>query len=183
MSVSTHMNPVFRELSADEHSGFYDHLLRLGATSRYMRFGYAVSDDFLKTYCTEIGRLNIVTYGAFVGGVLRAVAELRRVSEVCPHDGEIGLTVEDDWQDAGIGTELLAQVQAVAKLRGIETIYMICSRKNYRMRSVAHKAHAQVNPLHNQIFPWESGSKWAQADNSANAVYGVTDLVTFSLDL
>ena len=191
MSLSVETAPSFRELGADEHTAFYEHLLRLGAASRYMRFGHAVGEEFLKSYCQSIGRLNIVTYGAFVDGDLRAVAELRRVSDLCPTDGEIGLTVEDDWQDAGIGTELLAHVQATARHRGIETIHMICSRKNYRMRSVAQKVRAQVKPLANQIVGqiggqiggFDADAAQNGAETPLNHFYQDTDFVTFSLEV
>ena len=175
--------PTYRELEKDIYGTWYEHLLRLGPTSRYMRFGHAVSDDFLRDYARSMDRHNIVAYGAFVDGALRAVAELRRISDLCPLDGEIGLTVEDDWQDTGIGTDLLFHVQAAARQRGVETIYMICSRKNYRMRSVAQKVHARVKPLPNQIFGWEEDHQQGNPNSPTVQSIQYSDLVTFSLDL
>lgn len=175
--------PTYRELENEIYGTFYEHLLRLGPTSRYMRFGHAVSDDFLRDYARSMDRLNIVAYGAFVDGALRAVAELRRVSDICPMDGEIGLTVEDDWQDTGIGTDLLFHIQAAARQRGVETIYMICSRKNYRMRSVAQKIHARVKPLPNQIFGWGGDAQSVNPSSAADQLAQYSDFVTFSLDL
>lgn len=175
--------PTYRELEIEFYGTFYEHLLRLGPTSRYMRFGHAVSDDFLRDYARSMDRHNIVAYGAFVDGALRAVAELRRISDLCPLDGEIGLTVEDDWQDTGIGTDLLFHVQAAARQRGVDTIYMICSRKNYRMRSVAQKIHARVKPQPNQIFGWEGEASAHNRAAAADQLAHYSDFLTFSLDL
>jgi len=175
--------PIYRELERDIYGTFYEHLLRLGPTSRYMRFGHAVSDDFLRDYAGSMGRHNIVCFGAFIDGTLRAVAELRRVSDLCPMDGEIGLTVEDDWQDTGIGTDLLCHVQAAARQRGVDTIYMICSRKNYRMRSVAQKVHARVKPLPDRIFGWEGEAPVPNRAIAADRLAHYSDFLTFSLDL
>lgn len=175
--------PTYRELETEFYGTFYDHLLRLGPTSRYMRFGHAVSDDFLRDYAGSMGRHNIVCFGAFIDGALRAAAELRRISDLCPLDGEIGLTVEDDWQDTGIGTDLLFHVQAAARQRGVETIYMICSRKNYRMRSVAQKVHARVKPLPNQIFGWQGEAGPVKQEAAADQLAHYSDFLTYSLDL
>jgi len=151
MDASFDLAPVYRELGAREVDLVRTHLLRLGRNSRTMRFGYAVSDEFIENYCSAVRRLNIMTFGALVDGELRAVAELRRVSDARPADAEVALSVEDAWQDDGIGTRLLSHVRRSARYHGIATLHMICLRENYRMRCIAQKYRARTKTLADQI--------------------------------
>ena len=47
------------------------------------------------------------------------------------------MTVEDRWQDQGLGTELLRRAIVHARNRGLKSLYMICLTDNRRMQAIA----------------------------------------------
>jgi GNAT superfamily N-acetyltransferase len=61
---------------------------------------------------------------------------------------ECAVTVEDEWQDQGLGTLLMRHLIEVARSRGIRTMYSIDSAENTRMRDLAKFLgfHAKADP-------------------------------------
>jgi len=118
------------------------HLLRLDPESRRLRFGSPVNDDFVERYCLTQDHAPEIVHGYFAGGELRAAAELRPLLEASPLAAELAFSVEQPWQDAGIGTRLLERSLRSARNLGIKTLWMICLRENVRMQRVARKFEA-----------------------------------------
>ena len=141
----------FRKLWPNELALLRDHLQRLDRDTRRMRFGNAVGDRFIETYCDTVYALNSVIYGCFIDGTLRAVAELRLLNDTWPFEAELAFSVEKDWQDDGIGTDLMGRALQAAKNRGIGRLYMICLPENIRMRTIAQKYDARMSWRPGQI--------------------------------
>jgi GNAT superfamily N-acetyltransferase len=127
-----------------EKERFRAHLLRLDPESRRLRFGSPVNDDFVERYCRTQDHAPEVVHGCFVDGELRAAAELRPLLEASPLVAELAFSVEQPWQDIGIGTRLLERSLRSARNMGIAAIWMICLRENLRMQRVARKFEAQL---------------------------------------
>ena len=144
MSAKTPESLVFRKLFKTENETFRDHLLRLDRESRHMRFGHAVSDGFIHTYADVSDTLGGVVHGGFVGGTLRAAAELRPASKLAPDLAEAAFSVEVAYQNAGIGSELLRRTVLSARNRGVRRLVMYCMVENGRMRAVARKNEAII---------------------------------------
>ena len=141
--------PIYRELAPEEYGALQAHLLRLGLRSRSMRFGYPASDGTIERYCTnQTGRKPVIC-GAFIGGELRGVADMRFISEKWPFSAELALSVEDDWQDIGIGTELMARALRAARRHHIAVVELNFLPENIRMRRIAEK--------HGAIFSHQTG--------------------------
>jgi len=128
---------VFRKLLPAERGKLRDHLLRLSAEDRSLRFAGALSEAAVAGYCDRIDWWRGYVVGCFVAGVLRGVAELRFVSGPFSARGEAAVSVETEWQDQGIGFELLRRALVIARNRSIRTISMICLLDNWRMRRIA----------------------------------------------
>lgn len=141
---------TYRKLWPMERSLLHRHFLRLGPASRHMRFGHAVSDRYVEDYCQSIGGFATVVYGAFVAGELRAAAELH-LAETWPLEAELALSVEDDWQDIGLGSALMSRVLLAARNRGVGKLTMTCLSHNHRMRRIAQKHHALLTLFPDQI--------------------------------
>ena len=139
----------YRKLWPTELDLFRAHLLRLDPETRRMRFGRGVNDTFLENYCDTAYGLNSVVYACFIDGTLRAVAELRLLTETWPFEAELAFSVESPWQDSGIGTELMGRALTAARNRSIGRLYMICLPENGRMRKVAKKYDA--------LLAWKPG--------------------------
>ena len=135
---------VVRKLWMTDSQAFQDHLQRLDQASRRMRFGMGASDDFVGDYAARAIRMEGVCYGSFVDHTLRAVGELRPFGPLLPRQAEAAFSVEADYQDSGIGTQLMGRVILAARNRGIKTLHMNCLAENSRMQRIARKYDATL---------------------------------------
>lgn len=141
-------NPPFdgiRGLSPADSPAFRQHLGRLDAESLHNRFAMTVSEDFLDTYATRCFTLGELVYGYAEQDVLRASAEMRRLSEPDGHDAELVFSVETDWRNRGIGRALFEKMIAAARERGIERLHMNCLAWNRPMQALARKFQADIH--------------------------------------
>ena len=144
MIMSEHRNRdgTIRKLWPTEVDKFGRHLLRLDPESRRMRFAHAVSNAFIKDYASRMHHMGSIVYGYLEGRELRAAAELRRLGNVWGEEAEAAFSVEKDWQDRGIGTELMGRVIRAARNRGVKRLYMCCLAENKKMQAIARKRDA-----------------------------------------
>ncbi len=135
---------TIRKLWPTEGDKFRDHLLRLDAESRRMRFAHAVSDAFITDYASRVHHMGSIIYCFLDGGNVRAAAELRKLSAVWGEEAEAAFSVERPWQDKGVGTELMGRVIRAARNRGIKRLYMSCLAENGKMQAIARKYDAAL---------------------------------------
>ena len=140
-----------RKLWVTELGLYRDHLLRLDDTSRRLRFGMATSDEFIADYALRVGDMKSVVYGYVEDGEVRAAAELRRLAYEMRGEAEAAFSVERDYQDSGIGTELLGRIIRAARNRRIHRIYMNCLLENRKMQRVARKYEAVLHFEHGEV--------------------------------
>ena len=118
------------------------HFMRLDMKNRRLRFGNPVNDGFLEQYAETILKSVSLVQGAYVDGVLRGVGEIRGLPTNWTKSAEAALSVEEDWQNMGIGGALLKRLVATAQNRGISQIYMMCLKENTKMQHLATKHEA-----------------------------------------
>jgi RimJ/RimL family protein N-acetyltransferase len=160
---------VFRKLLPYETWRLNDHLLRLTAEDRCLRFFAGVSDAYIANHCRRIDGLRAIVVGFFESGVLRGAAELYLASDFSGR-AELAVTVEGAWQAHHFGTELLDHAITIAENRGMRTIEMVCLIDNRRMQHVARKftdrlvivddqaeAHLKV-PFPTQLSVWQEAA-------------------------
>lgn len=135
---------LIRRLWPRDEESFRDHLHRLDPRSRRARFGGAVDASFVDRYAGTALSLEGLIYGGFLDGKLRAAGELRSLGETSPRSAEAAFSVEQAYQDSGVGTALMGRVITAARNRGFRTIYMICLADNARMRRLAEKHGADL---------------------------------------
>jgi GNAT superfamily N-acetyltransferase len=141
-----------RKVWPTETEKFRDHLLRLDKASRRMRFAHAVSDSFIEDYATRMGDMGSIVYGFFVDGEVRAVAELRKLSDVWGQEAEAAFSVEATHQDQGIGSELMGRVIRAARNRGVQRLYMSCLAENGKMQTIARKHEADLKFEYGEVI-------------------------------
>ncbi len=144
MSEHRNWGGSIRKLWPTESEKFRDHLLRLDKESRRMRFAHGVSDGFIKDYAARVGDMGSVVYGFFVDGQMRAAAELRKLGDVWGREAEAAFSVEQAWQDMGLGTDLMGRVIRAARNRGVLHLYMSCLAQNTKMQAIARKHGADL---------------------------------------
>jgi GNAT superfamily N-acetyltransferase len=90
--------------------------------------------------------------------------------------------VEPEYQDSGVGTELLGRIILSARNRGVDKLYMNCLAENRKMQRIARKYEADLYFDHGEVvgqlkpaFPTPL-SLWSEAmDNSNGFVMAVLD--------
>lgn len=163
--------PALRLLLPDELNLLQDHLLRLSKLSRIMRFGRPVSDAFITDYCFQITSQDCAVYGAFYGGVMRGSAEIRFLSDGDAREAELIFSVEDDWQNAGLGSVLMTCAMSAARSSAINKLYLMCLRENYSMRRVLAKTGSRFEMM-----------TVVKPDQDDPESYGSDVFLTFQLD-
>jgi RimJ/RimL family protein N-acetyltransferase len=133
---------TIRRLWPTETDKFRDHLLRLDTESRRLRFAHSVSDDFIEGYASRMTEYGSLVYGYLVAGSVRGAAELRRLGDAWGEEAEAAFSVEEPYQEHGVGTDLMGRVVRAARNRNIRRLYMSCLAENARMQAIARRHDA-----------------------------------------
>lgn len=141
-----------RKLLPSEVAVFRDHLLRLDADSRRLRFAHGVSDSFIDDYATRMNDMGSIVFGYIVDGEMRAAAELRKLGDRWGEAAEAAFSVEKPHQDLGIGSLLMGRVIQAARNRGVHLIYMSCLADNARMQKIAQKHEAALKFEYGEVI-------------------------------
>jgi GNAT superfamily N-acetyltransferase len=141
-----------RKLWSSETSKFRDHLLRLDKESRRMRFAHAVSDSFIEDYASRMCEMGAIVYAYLEDGEVRAVAELKKLSDVWGEEAEAAFSVERGYQEKGIGSELMGRVIRAARNRGVHHLYMSCLAENRKMQAIARKHEAELRFEYGEVI-------------------------------
>jgi len=183
MSESHFGGGTFRKLWPTETEKFRDHLLRLDKETRRMRFGMPVNDQFIREYAAHLDDWDSIIHAFLVNGEIRAAAELRRIGSHWSGEAEAAFSVETDYQNKGIGSDLLGRVVRSARNRGINRLYMNCLLENRRMQSVAKKFEASLQFDHGDVIGRVRPgvptylSIWSEAiEDGSNFMMAVLDL-------
>lgn len=151
--------PAIRRLHVFDAPRIRAHFRALDADSLRARFGASVGPDALARHADSVLGAGALPLGAFGDARLLALAELRPVPEAGPRSFEAAFSVEPARQNQGLGDALLSRVLAVARNRGIATLYMLCLPENRRMQKLARKHGAVLTLCPEQIAaclatPW-----------------------------
>ena len=116
-----------------------DHLLRLSPEDRNMRFFAAVGEAGLKSYIDKIGKGDeIFLTMDTVGGKLRVTGFLH-VAALGDDSFEIGVSVDADQRQHGIGSQLFDRALMFLRGRGCKKIYINCLSINKPMQKIVEK--------------------------------------------
>lgn len=141
-----------RKLWPSETHVFRDHLLRLDKEARRMRFAHGVSDGFIEEYASRMCDMGSIVYGYFADGQMHGAAELRKLGDTWGHEAEAAFSVEREFQEKGVGTELMGRVIRSARNRGVHVLYMSCLAENGKMQAVARKHHADLRFEYGEVI-------------------------------
>ncbi len=144
-------NARYRRLSRYDAQIYCDHLLRLSPDDRHMRFLGSVRDDAIRRHCATRDWSKAIVIGAFIGDTLRGVGEMVRMETAAEPSGEVALSVEADFQNSGVGTELLRRVLVAARNRYVERLHMYCLSENRKMRRIASRFEAELEFQQSEI--------------------------------
>ncbi|GGD42118.1 GNAT family N-acetyltransferase [Aureimonas glaciei] len=132
-----------RRLHKGDVLGFSDHLKRLDAEARRLRFGNPVDDAFLEAYSARTLASDACILGCFVKGRLCGAAELRFLTPD-RHAAEGAVSLDPDMRGLGLGGQLFGRLIALARRRGVRRLFLTCLRENRRMQKIARHHGADL---------------------------------------
>ncbi|MDX2263978.1 MAG: GNAT family N-acetyltransferase [Hyphomicrobiales bacterium] len=141
-----------------------------------------VGDEFIRDYASRSPGLDGLLYGYFREGEMHGAAELRQIGDGLSHDAEAAFSVEEAYQNRGVGSALFERIVRSARNRGVSRLYMNCLAENRKMQRLAKKHEAELHFDHGevsgQVTPAGSTyiSLWREAvEDSAGFVMAVMD--------
>lgn len=130
-----------RPIGAEYRPQLRRHFLALDAEDRYLRFGYAASDEQIGRYVDGIDFAHDEVFGVFSRKLeLLAVAHLA----IGQARAEFGVSVLPRARGLGIGTRLFRTGALHARNRGLRQLFMQCLSSNTAMRKIARRAGMAV---------------------------------------
>jgi RimJ/RimL family protein N-acetyltransferase len=149
---------VIRQVRSADAPLLADGFARLSPQSRRLRFLHRkdqLSAAELR-YFTDVDHHDHEAVGALDRASGRGVGIARYVRDAADlHAAEIAVTVVDDWQGRGLGTELLAQLSGRARAEGIRRFTALVSADNAAMTALLRRLCA--DPVHREhgTVEWE----------------------------
>ena len=138
------VRPEDAGLLEDGFAGLSDRSRRL----RFLGPKEALSAAELR-YFTDVDHHDHEALGALDHADGRGVGVARYVRDASdPQSAEIALTIVDDWQGRGLGTELLAQLSGRARAEGIRRFTALISADNAAMTGLLRSVCA--DPVHRE---------------------------------
>ena len=184
LQPSTAHHGDYRKLTSAERPLLRDHLLRLTREDRALRFLSEVSALHIEQYCTRVDDHYRIVIGYFVLGVMRGAGEIVfNAGTTWRGSCEVALSVEHEYQNGGVGAELLRRLLVLARHRGVSKVTMLCLRSNRRMQSLAKKfaseLHFAAGNVEGTLYPrWPDAASlleesWEQGRALLNLVFGL----------
>lgn len=173
-----------RSLGPQHRPRIQAHLLALAPDDRYLRFGYAASDDHIARYVERLDFERDEVFGVFNRRLrLVAVAHLAFLGDQAepPSAAEFGVSVLPHGRGRGIGSRLFERAGLHARNRGVDRLIVHALSENLAMLKIASQAGAQVGregpdaTAILQLPPEDLGSHWSQvlAQQAGRLDYGL----------
>ncbi|WP_406623228.1 N-acetyltransferase family protein [Acidovorax sp. SDU_ACID1] len=143
--MNTVMVPI-RSLGPQHRERIAAHLMRLEPRDRYLRFGYAATDEQVRRYVQllDFGRDEV--FGIFNRRLeLIAMAHVAFSTEEA-HRGcaEFGVSVSGSARGRGYGARLFERAVVLARNRGVSMMFIHALSENTAMLKIARNAGATV---------------------------------------
>lgn len=136
-----------RSLAPRHRARIVRHLLALPTHDRYLRFGYAASDDQIRGYVRQLDFDRDEVLGIFDRRLrLLAMAHLAYAPDEGDPDAsaEFGVSVAASARGRGYGRRLFDLAALHARNRGVQTLLIHALSENAPMLRIARRAGAEV---------------------------------------
>lgn len=122
------------------------HLLGLSAEDRYLRFGYAASDEHIIAHVETLNFHHTNVFGVFNRQMrLIAMAQLAyTLDRNCVRCAEFGVSVDQEARGQAFGQALFARAAQHARNEGIDRFLVHALTQNRPMLHIARKAGADM---------------------------------------
>ena len=133
-------SPCFREITPADRDQILGLFLSLSPHARYSRFLMPATDDYITRYVAGFDFNQMVGVGLFSQDRLLALGELylgKGEPGEDPLEGEIALTVRDNFFRNGVGSMLARFLKIKAQSLGLRRVHVSCMPTNTPMRRIA----------------------------------------------
>jgi len=141
------MVPI-RAIEARERERIAIHLLALNPHDRYLRFGYAASDEHVRRYVDGLDFERDELFGIYNRNLdLIAMAHLAFAPVEQPEQrdcAEFGVSVSEHARGRGYGARLFERAVVTARNEGVGMLFIHALSENAAMLKIARKAGATV---------------------------------------
>jgi len=135
-----------RSLGPGHRERIAAHLLALDGHDRYLRFGYAASDEHVQRYVDSLDFERDDIFGIYNRNLeLIAMAHLAFVIDAkSPNCAEFGVSVAKKARGRGYGQRLFERASVHARNEGVELLFIHALSENGAMLAIARKAGAEI---------------------------------------
>jgi GNAT superfamily N-acetyltransferase len=117
------------------------HFLALGSADRRLRFGLAVTDNFLRHYVSmAVADEHSEIFVIFADGNVAAVCHVA----ISKSEGELGFSVLPRYRGSGMTSALFTRAVSYLRVHNISTVYIHCLSENRVMQHIARKNQMSV---------------------------------------
>lgn len=132
-------------LDAMHQPAIESHLLRLSPDDRYLRFGYAASDEQISRYVAQIAFGRDAVFGVLNRRLeVVAMAHLAHPATGPGQEAEFGVSVSAHLRGQGFGKRLFQHAVLMARNQGVEWLRIHALSENRAMLHMAQQAGAVV---------------------------------------
>lgn len=137
------MMPCMRTLTASELPKYRDHLLRLDAEDRRLRFGFPIRDEAIQDHVRKIDMTKDRIL-AQVDDDLQIIAAAH-IAAGAQGTVELAFSVDSGWRGKGLGTQLFERALLWARNRGIRHAVIYFLFDNHTMRHLARQVGMTIH--------------------------------------
>lgn len=139
------MVPI-RSIGPRERERIAQHLMALAPNDRYLRFGYAASDEQIRRYVDGLDFERDELFGIYNRRLdLIAMAHLAFAPvDEHPDCAEFGVSVAEHARGRGYGARLFERAAVVARNEGVGMLFIHALSENAAMLKIARRAGATV---------------------------------------
>lgn len=147
--VQRRTSPVvvpIRSLGPEHRDRITRHLLALSPHDRYLRFGYAASDEHVQRYTTSLNFDRDDIFGIY-NRKLELIAMAHLAFSVNPElksCAEFGVSVSEHARGRGYGARLFERAVIHARNEGVQMLFIHALSENVAMLKIARNAGAKV---------------------------------------
>ena len=120
-------------------SWILDHLKRLSADDRRMRFFSTLNDEGLEAYVESITKEDDIFLTMETHGFSLRVTGFLHAAKLSNDSYEIGVTVDADVRRNGVAAALFDRAFTAIRAKGCKRIYITCLRTNAAMQRIVKK--------------------------------------------
>ncbi len=150
---SDHGLVPIRALSTRHRRRIVEHIIALPEHDRYLRFGYAATDEQIQKYVDGLDFKRDEIYGIFNRRLqLIAMAHLALACDPKnPNCAEFGVSVSAETRGKGLGTKLFERAILHAQSENIDMLFIHALSENAAMLKIARKAGAVVENFGGEV--------------------------------